>query len=219
MSPKSQRSTFTPARRLSSDMSEPADEFAADVGKVIWAWNYSHAAFSRLFATIISPKNLMIGFNMWHTLQSDTAQRELLIAAASAALRDRKPLLRRIEWAKQAADKLATHRNDLTHLATAWSAQSPVRQILTDPVSTAPKRVRRLSEQQDLRAHAKRLRGDLIALAIYVNTFSVEVILPGHWPLPRRPKMQSIPALNPSSKKARRKPRSKRPRPPASSPS
>lgn len=179
------------SRRLSKNLETPVKEFSALVGDVMWAWNYSHAAFSRLFAILISPANLQVGFAMWHTLHNDRTQRELLWAAAQVVLAKNRKMLNRVEWAKRRADALSTTRNDAAHLATAFAVHLSEPQVVLDVLSTAPKRVRRL-ENRDLNKTFITLYGDLLAMSSYVSVLGAEIAFPGHYSLPRRPKLLSI---------------------------
>lgn len=65
----------TSYRQLPAPLAKSADEFSAYVGRAIWASNYCHAAFARLFAVVATPESLSAGIAMWHTLDSDAKQR------------------------------------------------------------------------------------------------------------------------------------------------
>lgn len=207
---------ITPLRRIEKEFQEAADEFAEPVGRTIWAWNYCHAAFLRLFTLTATPQNMLIGYAMWHTLKSDAAQRELLIAAAEVAFAKNYKILRRIDWAKRAGDSLSTIRNDAAHLATAWRTL-PNPKIVPDPISTAPKRMRRVRAYEDLQKKLTLLQGDLIALCHFLSALSTVIAFPNLYPLPRRPKLRSIPESSLTSKKARRSKHEKRRRQASSS--
>ena len=159
---------------------------------------------------------LRLGLAIWHTLSSDAAQRELLMAAAQTRFEKVAPILRRIEWAKRTADSLSTIRNDAVHTATAWTLW-PDPSVVPDRTGTAPKRFRRITQHDDLQKHFELLHGDLIAVAHFVNALNAVVAFPGLYSLPRKPTLQSIPTSNLILKKARRRKRTKRQRQPVSS--
>ena len=205
---------MSPHRRLPKQFEAATKEFADQVGAVIWAWNYCHAAFCDLFGVLVNRQNLMIGYAIWHTSQSDTAQRELLFSVAKFTLAKRPRLLARVEWAKRSADSLSTIRNDAAHTATMFSGRLSAPSLVPSIFATAPKRLRRL-EHRDLNEMCFLLKGDLIALGGYVRLLGAESAFPGHYPLQKRPKLLSIPSQ--TSKRTRRRTNTKRPRPPRSS--
>ena len=126
--------------QLGSGRVDAAREFATPVGEVMWAWNYCHSSFANLFCTIVAPHNLTVGHALWHSLQSDHTQRAQLISAARVVLSKKKPMLRRIEWAKRSADSLSTIRNDAALVSTAFSTHLPVRTVVPNIAGTAPNR-------------------------------------------------------------------------------
>lgn len=179
-------------RQLPQELSDAVNEFAAPVGQVMWAWNYCHSSFGRLFSTIASPTNLRIGHALWHALQSDRAQRQLLLAAAKAALYANKPMLRQVEWAAKSADSLATIRNDAAHVATAFTTHFPQPKVVPDVLATSSKRLRRLQSHQGLQEQFQLLTGDLIALSGYVTVLSMVIASPNTIKLSRRPMLKSL---------------------------
>ena len=205
---------MSPHRRLPKQFEAATKEFADQVGAVIWAWNYCHAAFCDLFGILVNRQNLMIGYALWHTSQSDTAQREFLLSVAKITLAKRPRLLTRVAWAKRSADSLSTVRNDVTHTATVFSGKPSDLSLMPSISATAPKRLRRL-EHRDLNEMCFLLKGDLIALGGYVRLLGAESAFPGRYTLPKRPRLLSIP--DQPSKTKRRRTNTKRPRPPRSS--
>ncbi len=205
---------LSPHRRLPKQFEAATKEYADQVGAVIWAWNYCHAAFCDLFTTLVNRENLMIGHAVWHTSLSDTAQREFLLSVAKIALAKKPRLRTRVTWAKRSADSLSKIRNDVIHTATTFSGSPSALSLVPSISATAPKRLRRM-EHRDLSEMCFLLKGDLIALGGYVRLLGAESAFPGHYSLPRRPKLLSIP--DQPSKRKRRRTNTKRPRPPQSS--
>lgn len=206
---------MSPHRRLPKQFEIPMKEFATQIGEVVWAWNYCHAAFGDLFSVLVSRQNLMTGNAIWHTSQNDTAQRNFLLAAAQVTLAKSPRMFARIEWAKQSADSLSTIRNDVIHLATAFSGPPSDLSLVPSVIATAPKRLRRL-ENRNLDEMQFLLKGDLIALAGYVRLVSGEITFPEQYSLPKRPRLLSIPSQ--VSKKKHHHKGTKGSRPPRSSP-
>jgi len=201
-------------RQLPKELRSAVKEFAGPIGEVIWAWNYCHGAFANLFGSLIAPHRLNAAHAIWHEVQNDTTQRSMLLAAARVLLAKNPKLLRRIEWAKNTADKLSMIRNDFAHLGTSFANYPHAPSVVPDYLTTMPKRYRRLLGQ-DLKKVPPALIGDLIALAGYVISLHGSLLSPQHYPLPRKPTMRSIP-LHTGKKKNRRKSRARR-RPPQSS--
>lgn len=193
---------ITPSRRLEKKHQNAADEFSGYVGKTIWSWNYSHAAFAHIFALTVNRSNLAIGHAMWHTMQSDASQRDLLMAAAEIAYSKNKTILRRLVWSKRVADKLATVRNDAAHIATAWTVGEDPKIVLSS-VATAPKRFRRVTGYKSFETQLDLLCGDLIALSHFMYALGSVIAFPMHYPLPRRPKILSTPEFSLIPKKDR----------------
>jgi len=195
-------------RKIPEVFKQGIDEIAAPIGEVIWAWNYCHSAFHRLFAAVVNPHEIGIGYALWHAVPSDSAQREMLMLAAGPALLEKPKIFSKVVWAKKQADKLSTVRNDVVHMATAVQPHLNKTSLVVDELSTAPKRSRRLKER-DVKKLLSPLRGDLIALANYVSLLQFAYERPERFPLPRRPRLLSTQeSRQPSKKKRRHKNRS-----------
>lgn len=193
---------MTTRRHLPKELAAPVAEFATQIGEVIWAWNYCHASFGRLFGVLVSRQNLRMGQTLWLAVPNDSTRRDLLLASAQVALTKNKGYLRRIKWAKERVDKLGPIRNDAVHMATGFANYPSDPSIVPDQFGTAPARFRRLANK-DLHKMFSDLRGDLTALAGYVESVAGEISFPGVYTLPRRPKLQSLPQLQRVGKKTR----------------
>ena len=194
----------TTSRKIPKEFKPALDEISSSIGEVVWAWNYCHAAFHRLFAELVNPSNLLIGYSIWHVIQNDSSQRDMVLLAAKEALKKQPRVFSRIAWAVERVNKLGEKRNDVIHLATALQVARSKTSFVVDPMSNRPSRVRRLQGQKihdDLPA----LRGDLVAMANYVSTIGSELIIPGRYPWPRRPQLQSIPKPQGGGKKPTRR--------------
>ena len=191
-------------RRIPKEFKRGIDEIAAPMGEVIWAWNYCHSAFHRLFAAVVNPHKIGVGHALWHAVQNDSAQREMLLLAAGPSLFEKPKILSKVVWAKKQADQLSTVRNDVIHMATAVQPHLKKTSLIVDELSTAPKRSRRLKERS-VKKLLSPLRGDLIALANYVNVLHSAFLWPERYPLPRRPRLLSTQASRQPSKKTRRR--------------
>ena len=86
------------SRKIPKEFKPALDEISSSVGEVVWAWNYCHAAFHRLFAQLVNSDNLLIGYSIWHVIQNDSNQRDMVLIAAKAALKKQPQILARIAW-------------------------------------------------------------------------------------------------------------------------
>ena len=96
------------------------DPYYSAVGKVVHAWNHLQDEFAELFC-IVSGLNHSVGLAIWHAVQSDRGQREMLRAAVYAACADEEwakkfPSAKEgIDWLLNEANKVADRRNDAIH--------------------------------------------------------------------------------------------------------
>lgn len=57
---------------------------ALEIGWLVYQWNRLHEAMAELFSDIASPKEVQIGFAIWHSTPNDRTQRDMLDAAIKA---------------------------------------------------------------------------------------------------------------------------------------
>src|ERR1700730_4146181 len=91
---------------------------AHQVGEVVTAWNDLHASFFYLFETLSGanhPRSREIAHAIWHSIQSDNTQREMMLRVALVALPPKSRTLAQVKWLKETADKMAKMRNDPAH--------------------------------------------------------------------------------------------------------
>jgi hypothetical protein len=154
---------------------------------------------------------------IWHTIQSDKTQRELLYNAAAALYAVECPeLLADIKWALDRANELSPYRNDAAHTAI-WTAKLPTgkRTVIPDPLATRSATMQRLVATPTASIWRK-VRGDLYALGEFVNLTEAHVRFGPLRALQSRPVLQSLPTKTGSQSPTRR-PKA-RARPPRSSP-
>lgn len=144
---------------------------------------------------------------IWHSHQSDKSQREMLISAATEVLRFKSPkALACIRWLKDTTDKFSPFRNDPAHTPMSIAAfESGI--VLIEPNIFAAKSqsVTRLYEKP-LESTWKKLRGDLFMLCAYAIELNRALNNSQFAPLPRRPRLLSIPS---SGRRTRRKRRAR----------
>ncbi len=188
-------------RTMPRELMQAVHKHSSGVGQVVWAWNYCHGAFCRLFAAVATPENLMVGLAVWHTAPSDKQQRQMLLAAAGARFSSKTNELKAIRWSISAADKLSNYRNDLTHMGTGFRNPFQKPEIVLDYSSNKPARIERM-ENVEIDKLVQQCSGDLIALAGYVSIVNAAISFPQMHRLPRRPRLLLVPGV--SAKKKRR---------------
>ena len=187
---------------------------AAIIGEVVWAANYLHTYFLLVFRWAIGDDE--VANALWHGQRNDKPQLELLAAAVKSTSRPKftEAEKGRIEWAIKCAYKLAEHRNDLIHLPMSLASKfdrNGRRELIFLPslVATPPKRLERVL-RPTWRQSLRLVKGDLYALAKYVSAIWLRLTdMPlGRGPLPRRPRLRSIPKETgkPQTKSRARKP-------------
>jgi hypothetical protein len=91
---------------------------AIELGWLVYEWNRLQEALAELFATIVTPNNVRVGFAIWHELTNERAQRDILRAAIDARQLLETPKPRAyddIAWILKQLDALAGRRNDAVH--------------------------------------------------------------------------------------------------------
>jgi hypothetical protein len=183
-----------PSRRLPRMYAPMIRRYALRTGLALWAWNALHSSVFMLFWYITSPKNSGREFahGLWHTIQNDTAQREMVRQVAKVRLSDRPALQERVLWLLKQTDKLGAYRNIAAHTAAVFN---PL--IEHNPIASPSARSAAIAKFNKV-DHAKfwvLLTGDLHALSTYAVRLAIDVHFPraGGSSL-RRPRLQS-PAL------------------------
>jgi hypothetical protein len=96
--------------------------YAVEIGKLALEWNRLQEHLSFLFSVTLGTGNtVMLAYRIWHSAQSDRAQREMLRAAAEVMFgtelhgQASPKLLEDILWLLDQAQRLADRRNDAMH--------------------------------------------------------------------------------------------------------
>jgi hypothetical protein len=111
------RQKLTYRRRLTPKSIYSVKAYAALTAETLWAWNRFHSSLLQLFAALLGKETSSAEASaIWHTLQSDRAQRELLLSVAKITLAKASRTFKQIEWMIRAADKIAAYRNAVVHV-------------------------------------------------------------------------------------------------------
>lgn len=94
--------------------------YALEIGKLALAWNRLQEHLALLFSTALgSGDTILLAYRVWHSSQSDRAQREMLRAAAEVTFDKEEPpwprALQDTLWLLDKAQSLADQRNDALH--------------------------------------------------------------------------------------------------------
>lgn len=91
--------------------------YALAIGQLTLAWNDLHVSLAMLFCTVMGGGFSNPALAIWHSLKSDRAQRDMLLAAMSAALLngEDQALSEDIKYICKRADVLEEERNNALH--------------------------------------------------------------------------------------------------------
>jgi hypothetical protein len=86
------------------------ERHARQVGHLVIAWNRLQSSLFHLFSQLVAPTNHELAHGIWHCIQSDKTQREMLVAAAKAALGKDPKMREHVEWIAKKAGELSPYR-------------------------------------------------------------------------------------------------------------
>ena len=91
--------------------------YALALGQLALSWNDLHLSLAMLFCTVMGGGFVNPPLAIWNALKSDRSQRDILLAAAKAALMNggSQKFAEEIEWICKRADVLEDSRNDALH--------------------------------------------------------------------------------------------------------
>lgn len=169
------------------------------VGDVLHAYNTAHSAAYSVFFKASYRDSHDAWSSLWHSHATDKGQREF----AANYIRDNRlisPTVRKnVLWALAALDELATFRNDVAHSEMlAYYADTLVPGIATK--TAAAERLQRLPFDKHWRA----LKGDLSALANYLDMLAWDVFAENTWPSSKKPRLQLARSTSAKNQERRR---------------
>lgn len=112
--------------------SQAMDDHAMALGHVACSWSAMQDRLGHLFSAVIFGHLSDVALAAWHCHQNDRAQREMLVAAAKAALQTRPEILGETEELKRHVDGLAELRNDFVHASYALLLRSKSDAVIPD---------------------------------------------------------------------------------------
>ena len=121
----SRRRPITYQRRPSPHTLYSIRAFASLTAETIWAWNRLHSALLILFSSLLSNKEEKKGevysitkeaYAMWHTLPSDSSQRDMVLSLAKSCLLPKENRLKQIIWLMKSVKEFSSFRNASVHV-------------------------------------------------------------------------------------------------------
>jgi hypothetical protein len=172
---------------------------AERVGKAALAWNELHENLYMIFWFAIGlnghPAEEQIAHSLWHTIQSDKTQRDMLADSARIKLSKNKSAIDRLSWILKQTNKLSTYRNMAIHTAVVFH-KTTGNIPKANPWGNRSESKKRYSAINHERFW-KLLIGDLMALSRYTGRLADDLWRPWHKkPSLRRPILQAVALIN-----------------------
>jgi hypothetical protein len=159
------RRTRRRAGRTNTQVDQAAfEEHARQVGEIVYLWNRLHGELFMIFWSITDRKDYEFALSIWHSIQSDSTQRQMIEGAAKARL---KPRMRgHVLWLCRCHERLAPYRNAFAHVGFYYLWE--VRDFVPNDLGAREAAIKRLAEYPKPNLF-KKLRGDLRALVEYAE--------------------------------------------------
>ena len=168
------------------------------IGEIVYHWNAAQGALFHVFWALLGSEH-EAALGMWHSIQNDTTQRNLLKNLSKDAKTHTKSLRKSIIWACSMMDDLAVQRNIATHVQVIPFDN----EILANTSTSRPSAVRR-TQVNSTDSIWRDLRGDLIALENYSGGLMLDVFAKSARPSHHRPTLKCAPAKKLATRPKRR---------------
>lgn len=199
---------WTVSRRIPKKIQRAVSKHARQIGEIAFSWNLLQDAFFELFWIVTTehkPEKHPMVHAIWHSIQSDKTQREMLRDAAMAHDSLSVRYVGNIKWAIKKAAKLSEFRNDAVHTAVRFTISAGRTIPIPQHGSGRTQAVERLLANPTAKVW-QRVRGDLSALANFCHALSTSYVAHGpRGPLPCRPRLLALPADKKKSHRKRKK--------------
>jgi hypothetical protein len=177
------------------------DEHTRQIGEIIYLWNRLHGQLFWIFWSLTDRKSHEFAAGLWHSIQSDSTQRQMVETAAKLKLGKR--LAGHVVWICRGHERLSKYRNAFAHVGF-YAHYSDG--FVPDDISSRRSAVA-LFEEMPKADIFRKLRGDLMALVIYAEDIAMRLfydIKSAASPWSERPRLLLAPATPPKRSKARR---------------
>jgi hypothetical protein len=179
-----------------------------ELALVVAAWNELHLELSQLFCTVAGIREMLTGLRIWHSTDSDRAQRKLLREALHGDLqhlprvKEKGKLFadkakREVKFILDKVDGISGPRNDAIHSPYLFESNGEEITMCAFDFFQSP-RAKALSGK-DLLVEFQRQRGIANTLSAYSQGIRLALYLSPEPPWPARPK---LPTVNEASRKS-----------------
>jgi hypothetical protein len=183
-------------QRIASDRGTYARrELANAIGHLVFAHNKCQSQFAMIFCSVLpqGKRVMKISMSVWHSHRTDRGQREMLLAAAEAALKRKSRAFKSLSWACAKFRVLSEFRNDIVH--SDWSiwvgGTSKDRNTISwEPFTTPQSRGERLKQEFRLTKSLERAITDMYRISDYL--FGLWGYLLAQAALPKRPRLRFV---------------------------
>src|ERR1700730_1437214 len=113
------------SRRIHKSVQSGARKYARQMGEIALAWNALQDGLFILFWIVSTNRRQQeypIAHAIWHSFQSDKAQREMLLAVASANPLLPRKLVDHLKWLVKLTTDLSAYRNAVLHTPVKFAA-------------------------------------------------------------------------------------------------
>lgn len=168
---------------------------AVEIGWIAYEWNRLQEALAELFSDAMEAKTL-IAFNVWHSVRSDLAQREMLKAAATyreaTAAPEAKPLWSAVLDLIHETDKISHKRNDALHVPLVFVNDLRADNIEIETLGFFGNPKARKLATKELIKEFNWYRNSAATLAQYAQILHFAFNASEHFPLPPKPVLPTL---------------------------
>ncbi len=166
--------------------------YAAKLGSLVYVWNDLHDSLALLFWVVTGITNGLVPLAIWHSTDSDRAQRRMLQSAvnATAAAFDAKFKHAKFKvdltWLIDRTNSLADQRNDAIH-SPYWFVGPPPMQMIPNDFQGNP-RAKKLKDKDLLREFTF-CADTAVVLTEYARQLAYAIRNSAHVPWPDKPSL------------------------------
>jgi len=173
-------------------------QHAKQVGELVVAWNRLQSTLFQLFWTLLARDNHALAHGIWHCIQSDKTQREMLLATIKGTRAKGEKMRGHLEWIVKKTGELSPYRNDAAHTGIFFAYLPDGQGVVPDLIASRRNALDRLLKTP-VDSYWRIVRGDLVALNAFATAIWSRITFPDemtHGPLPSRPRLRAAPEKN-----------------------
>lgn len=184
------------SRRIPTTISRAVKKHARHSGEISFVWNLLQDAFFHMFWGVVGDyrgDRHAVAHALWHSIQSDKTQREMLREAAIGRPDLPPEFVEDITWAVKVAEYLAVFRNDAVHTPVRFAVLPNETLAIYQKISGRKQAVDRLAINPTASVWL-RVRGDLVVLVAFCELVYRRHAAHGpNAPSTRRPPLSIVP--------------------------